>query len=500
MLINRRSSSAWRTLGPAALALALLHASALAQDQSPAPADPAKPAATTPPSLPAPVPAITPEQAALDADDFLERLNASTRRIVAAVEPSVVHVALEAKMPGFRRTTPIGAGSGWVWSWKDGTAYVVTNQHVVDTFKRIVVQTQDGRRILGDVVGADKSTDIAVIKFQSDEPLVPARRATGNTPQRGDRVYAFGSPFGYKFSMSEGVVSGLSRELPGDSRNTLTNYIQSDTSVNPGNSGGILVDIRGRVVGMNVAIATAPDEDPVVRGNERISFAIPLSTIEPVVDQLIATGTVAKGFLGINFPVGDDANQVLLDRAAFRGPGVSVTGVLVGSPAEIGGVRSGDIVTRVNRAEVLNIAALRSLIAVTRPGEAITLTVVREGKPRDVTITLIDREANQRAMSAVEEALPRIGLMRIAGVDEGEGVVVAVVRAGSPADRAGVKQGVTITAIEGKPINNGDTFVSALVAAGFVSGNAIRVTFKPEDGPEKTVTLRLPGEDPPVEK
>src|SRR5262249_19153086 len=152
----------------------------------------------------------------------------------------------------------------------------------------------EAEQIRGELFAADPYTDIAVVKVPESDDVFPARRATGLQPQQGDNVFVFGSPFGFKFSMSQGIISGLGRDPTAAAEfGGYTNYIQTDAAVNPGNSGGPLVDIKGRVIGMNVAIATARSSDGTTTDEGQsagISFAIPLGTIESVVDQLITRG------------------------------------------------------------------------------------------------------------------------------------------------------------------------------------------------------------------
>ncbi len=229
----------------------------------------------------------------LDGDDILERFNRATQRVADAVEPSVVHLDI-------RMWRGAGAsGSGWVF---DDDGHIVTNAHVVGPASRVDVQFFDGRVETGQVVGVDPLTDIAVLKVPTGDYLVPVRRATGERVHRGDRVFAFGSPFNFKFSMSEGIVSGLGRTARGGiGQAGITNYIQTDAAVNPGNSGGPLVDVNGRVVGMNVAIATAENSEGGTEGQSAgISFAIPLATIEPRVEQIIEGQTPRSGYLGVS--------------------------------------------------------------------------------------------------------------------------------------------------------------------------------------------------------
>ncbi|MCX5688810.1 MAG: trypsin-like peptidase domain-containing protein [Planctomycetota bacterium] len=226
-------------------------------------------------------------QRQLDAsENILERVNQAVRNVSVAVAPSVVHIDVMGS-----GKSPFGSsGSGWIF---DKLGHIVTNAHVVGAAdSRVQVQFFDGRVVEAQIVGADLDSDIAVLKVAQASGMMPARRASNQRLEQGDKVFAFGSPFGFKFSMSEGIVSGLGRTARtalGMTR--ISNFIQTDAAVNPGNSGGPLVNVRGNVVGMNVAIATASDSRGTSEGQSAgISFAIPLTTIESRVDQLIAGG------------------------------------------------------------------------------------------------------------------------------------------------------------------------------------------------------------------
>jgi serine protease Do/serine protease DegQ len=193
---------------------------------------------------------------------------------------------------------------------------------------------------------------------------------------------------------------------------------------------------------------------------------------------LIESGAVTKGFLGINFPISDDLNTSRLDRAAHRGNGVVVTGVMDGTPAEVAGVRVGDIIVRLNEREVLGIAALRSMIATTRPGEQVRLRIVRDGKGRDVTVKLADRDEGQKQLAEMRGALDRFGLRRYSSVDAG--VQLDVVREGSDADKAGLAPGQVVTAVDGAPVQGTDVLFSKLRAGGFLDGREVTLTVSPE--------------------
>jgi serine protease Do len=417
----------------------------------------------------------------LSANDVLKQINRATRAIASAVEPSVVHVAV---LQGAGR----GTGSGWVF---DDKGHIVTNAHVIEQAQGIRVQFQDGRAMPATIVGQDRSTDIAVLRVESTEGLFAARRATGEDIQQGDRVYAFGSPFGFKFSMSEGIVSGLGRDPSADrggfSGNMFTNYIQSDAAVNPGNSGGPLVDVEGRVIGMNVAIATAASRGSVEGQNSGISFAIPLSTIEPVVEQLITGGVVAKGYLGVSRPSSDDANARLLASMDFRGRGVFIEAVPPGGPAAKAGLEPRDIVTKINGEDVANLAGFRTMIANNQPGETIKVEVWRGGaiKTFDVTLGRLTPPLERGEVIAITGMLQRLGVE----LEEvrGDAMVIGT-NEGSKASELGLLPRTRIVAVDGEKTEGIVGLFRQLRDARF-GERAVTVTIETPRGEGRDVTL-----------
>lgn len=334
---------------------------------------------------------VTLARQALDSETILERLNRAVADLADAVEPSVVHI--QGADDGDART--VSAGAGWVY---DAKGHIITNAHVVRGASMVLVQFSDGRETSAEVLGQDPSTDVAVLRVADPEGVIPARRASNLPLRRGERVYAFGSPFGFKFSMTEGIVSGLGRNALGPTGwDGYTNFIQTDAAVNPGNSGGPLVDVRGRVIGMNTAIVNADNPEARLDGRNQsagVGFAVPLETIESVADQIIARGAVLKGYLGVGLadlsvldgrrvaPLDDDGEP--LPAPAYAGPGVLVRSVVEGSPGGKGGLRPGDVITRLNGDPVATVAVLRARISSRTPGETITLAVKRGGE--DVTL------------------------------------------------------------------------------------------------------------------
>jgi S1-C subfamily serine protease len=442
-------------------------------------------------------------RASLDADDVLERLNAAVRNIARAVEPSVVHIQWDTSAQrGRMRGVVLAQGSGWVY---DDRGHIVTNAHVITDPRSpnpppLIVQFHDGRRVPADVVGKDTSTDVAVIKVRTTEGLVPAARATGLDVNQGDRVYAFGSPFGFKFSMSEGIVSGLGRDpstIIGEGG--YTNYIQSDAAVNPGNSGGPLVDIKGRVVGMNVAIATAASQGGAPdRGQSAgISFAIPLDTIESVVDQLVTSGRVAKGYLGINlpepnanptYPDQEDYNRMLVQSAGFRGGGVMIRDVPPDGPAAKAGLEPGDIVVAIKGRPVSTVAGLRQSIAINRPGDPIDVRVYRAGGFRDFKVTLGDLTLAQRAVQRTNDAVAGYGFFALAATDDG--ILIQSLRRASAAAEDGFRPGQVIKSIEGRPVTSGEALLNVLIEKGFADGNRLTAVVEDPEGRRREITMQ----------
>ncbi|HYE01706.1 MAG TPA: trypsin-like peptidase domain-containing protein [Phycisphaerales bacterium] len=423
-------------------------------------------------------------QASLDEDDILERLNAAVRAVARAVEPSVVHIAADHGGPrGWQRRAQ---GSGWVF---DDRGHIVTNAHVVRGSAQVAVQFFDGRTSTAEVVGADRTTDIAVLRVRSGEGMFPIRRATGESLEQGDRVYAFGSPFGFKFSMSEGIISGLGRD-PNIFQGQLgyTNFIQTDAAVNPGNSGGPLVDVRGRIVGMNVAIATglAPGGAGGVGQSSGISFAIPLDTIESVVEQLISRGFVAKGYMGIEHPGTDEQNSMLLRRLGIA-RGVVVTSVVEGGPAATGGMRQGDVIVALNGRAVSTVAALRQLITVNKPGDTMEVTVLRDGVETPISVVLGSLAASDVGVEATRNALGEYGLLDVAEV-EGR-LVIGAVRQGSDAAKAGLRPGLLLIEVEGRAVNSVTGLLRALAQADFASSRPVTVRVMDPEG--NTAAVRM---------
>jgi len=431
--------------------------------------------------------ALTVAQQTLDDDDLLKRFDQLTRAVATSVEPSVVHIDV-AQTSGdvfFRRGS---SGSGWVY---DESGHVVTNAHVVRGAKQISVQFNDGRVEVAELVGADPLTDIAVLQVPVSDGLFAARRAVGDRVEQGDRVYAFGSPFGFKFSMSEGIVSGLGRTAgPNLGFTGFTNFIQTDAAVNPGNSGGPLVDRRGRVIGMNVAIATARDSTEEGEGQSAgISFAIPLQTIDTVVTQLIGGGKVARGYLGISFDVRTAVD--IVQDGKFLGKGLRIESFAENSPAEAAGLKVGDVIVSLDGQRASEMDVLRSIITSYRPGQGVKVRAWREKEFVEVTVPL-----GRMPVAATVDDRFRLRVAHVTGLlftTDPSGVVITQVIPDSVADKAGFKVGQIVTQVGGQAVSDAREALGQLVDSGIFEGRTVEVQVLPssEEGHAPPETLRL---------
>ncbi|HEX8754825.1 MAG TPA: trypsin-like peptidase domain-containing protein [Steroidobacteraceae bacterium] len=259
------------------------------------------------------------------------------------------------------------AGSGVIVDARRG--YILTNTHVVDHATSITVTLQDGRNLAARVVGADRPSDIAVVKVEA-RGLTQIRLGDSARLAVGDFVVAIGNPFGLPLSVTSGIVSGLQRS--GFSPDDYEDYIQTDASINPGNSGGALVDLRGDLVGINTAILSGSGD------NIGIGFAIPVDTARRVMRQLIEYGAVDRGQLG--FSVYAVTPEVARSLGLGKATGGLVAQVIPGSPAEKAGIQAGDVVTTVAGHSIGSNTDLRNAIGLLRVGDGVTIDLLHDGR------------------------------------------------------------------------------------------------------------------------
>jgi putative serine protease PepD len=291
----------------------------------------------------------------------------SVASVYRAAAPSVVEV--RAQSAGGTAAT----GSGFVI---DGQGRVVTNEHVIDGADDVTVVTSDGKEHDAEIVGSDRSTDIALLDVRDDANLPLLRLGSTASLSVGDPVIAIGSPFGLQGTVTSGIVSGLDREIQAPDGFPIDGAIQTDAALNSGNSGGPLLDARGRVVGVNSQIESRSG------GNVGVGYAVPVETVRNVVDQLLADGTAEHGYLGVQ--LSDPGNE----------DGVPVAEVVDGGPADDAGLRAGDRIIKIAGETVDAVADVRSAVGGRSPGAEIQVEVRRDGDAKTITVTLGERPAS----------------------------------------------------------------------------------------------------------
>jgi serine protease Do len=345
---------------------------------------------------------------------------------------------------GPQREVPTrGQGSGFIVN-SDGI--IMTNAHVVKDAKEVTVKLTDRREFRAKVLGSDEKTDIAVLKI--DAKNLPTL-SMGNTKDLkvGEWVLAIGSPFGFENTVTAGVVSAKGRSLPDDG---YVPFIQTDVAVNPGNSGGPLINTRGEVVGINSQIYSRSG------GYQGVSFAIPIDVAVQVKDQIVATGKASHARLGVAV---QEVNQTFADSFKLDKPeGALVSNVEQGGPADQAGLRSGDVIRKVDGQPIIASGDLPAVIGQQKPGTRITLDVWRQGAREEITARLGDASEKATKVAKNDDATGngKLGLAlrplqpqerREAAVEGG----LLIEDAGGPAALAGVQAGDVLLAINGTP-------------------------------------------------
>ncbi|MFB1485610.1 MULTISPECIES: Do family serine endopeptidase [unclassified Thiocapsa] len=356
-----------------------------------------------------------------------------------------------------------GQGSGFI---VDSDGHIVTNHHVIEGAGEVTIVLNDGTSHVARVVGVDPKTDLAVLKIDVDRPLVAVELGGSSKARVGDWVLAVGNPFGLGGSVNAGIISARGRDI---NSGPYDDYLQIDAPINRGNSGGPLFDIDGRVIGVNTAIFSPSG------GNVGIGFAIPAETVERVVADLRENGRVERGWLGVQIqPV---TEELAAGLGLAEVTGVLIADLIAGSPAAASDLRAGDVILSASGQQLTSAKDLSKLVAVTKSGTAMTLRVLRDGKPRDLTLTIGRMpDEDQVAAAPSEEAdapsRPRLGLylspltpeLRAErGLDaDAAGVFVAQVEADSPADRAGVQAGSLISMVGTESVDTPEQVVAAV--------------------------------------
>lgn len=417
---------------------------------------------------------VTAEETAIapSSVEFLSKTNQAMAEIVAAVTPSVVNISSSSKIKGsmvpspflddpfFRRFfgdrfnppgTPkehkrTGLGSGVI---VDARGYILTNNHVVKGADEIKVRLSDNREFKGKVIGADPKTDLAVVKIDTDNlPVLQLGDSDGLKP--GETVIAVGNPFGLSQTVTAGIVSATGRANVGIA--DFEDFIQTDAAINPGNSGGALVNIRGELVGINTAIFSTTG------GYQGIGFAIPSNMAKSIMESLIQSGKVVRGWIGIYIqPITPElAQQFRLHDEQ----GVLVGDVVEDSPAEKAGIQRGDVILEFNGRKVEDPRSLRNMVAAMNPNDEATLKLFREGGEKTVRVEISELPDEQQRFSGnlknqlagvhVEQITPEIR-KNLDIPRRVSGVLVTGIEDGSPADSIIMKNDILME-INRKPV------------------------------------------------
>jgi serine protease Do len=382
---------------------------------------------------------------------------------------------------------PRSLGSGFIIS-QDG--FVLTNNHVVADAERILVRMRDRRELEARLVGSDPRSDLALLKVEAKD-LPTVKFGSSNALKVGEWVVAIGSPFGFDYSVTAGIVSAKGRSLPNENNENYVPFIQTDVAINPGNSGGPLFNLKGEVVGINSQIYTRSG------GFMGVSFAIPIDVALDVVDQLKQEGRVSRGWLGV---VIQEVSRELAESFGLDKPaGALVARVTEKSPAAQAGLKEGDIIVEFNGSPIELSADLPHVVGRTKPGSTAKVIVVREGKRKtlDVVVGELPQEEQTVASTGPGAREPaRLGLVvepltdaarQRSGTERG----VLVTSVEGPAAEAGIRAGDVITRLDNQEVDSVTTF--AKVVDALTPGRSVPVLIVRGQSPT-FLALRVPEE------
>ena len=393
---------------------------------------------------------------------MLEEIQSVITDLAEQAKPSVVNLF---PLPGPGRSRdPIGerapnvsgSGSGLI---VDPDGYILTNNHVIGDATEIEVRFSDKSKLIGQVIGKDPDTDLALLKVTADHPLSNARFGDSTTVKVGQWVLAVGNPFGLDRTVTLGVVSGIGRENINLSR--YENFIQTDASINPGNSGGPLFNLRGEVIGINTAI---------INFAQGIGFAIPSNMAKHVIEQLIAKGKVVRGWLGVG--IQPMTPELAKKFGVTEGEGVLVNEVFEKDPAAAAGIKPGDIIVKIDGAVVDSPNKLSRLIGSLPPGATSKIEVVR-----DLRHVVLNVPLSERRDAAVVTSVPQAKTEGKLGLDvqdltagladkfklrEAKGVLITKVEPNSLAQAEGLREGDLIKEVNRLEVGNVGDFATAI--------------------------------------
>jgi serine protease Do len=416
----------------------------------------------------------------------------SYRDVAKKVLPAVVSVEGKSAAPSRperetgrgprEEARPLDLGSGVLI---DPRGVIVTSYHVVDGADRVEVTLGDGRKFISKDVKADPKSDIAVVRIESKEALPFVELGDSDAMEIGDRVLAFGAPFGLTGSVTAGIVSAKSRSLR---INQYEDFIQTDAAINPGNSGGPLVNLEGKVIGINAAIKSRSG------GFQGVGLAIASNLVATVTEQLLRDGVVRRGYLGVQIKEVESA-EVAARLGLDRQHGVIVTHLYEGAPAVRGGVKAGDVILSINGKPLADSRALQRVVVGLPVGKPAEVAVMRDGKPATLRV-VIEEQPDQFGTARVPlprdpEGAPGTVRVAAAGIDAADltpdfasalgyregakGALVVRVQPGGPAAQSGLRSGMLITRVEKQTVASASALVEALKGAPLDKGVLLQV-------------------------
>ncbi|AEF85294.1 putative serine protease MucD [Treponema primitia ZAS-2] len=344
-----------------------------------------------------------------------------------------------------------GLGSGIIVRHSSDTYYVLTNNHVVEAANEIVVALNDGKEISAELVGKDERKDLALVSFKSSETLPIAVLGDSDAVRVGDWAIAVGNPLGFMSSVTMGIVSAVGRT--GGPGGNINDFIQTDTSINQGNSGGALVNIRGDVIGINTWIASNSSG-----GSVGLGFAIPINNAKRTIDDFINSGEVSYGWLGVSLAEADKETTEALGLDGKRG--ALAAQVFLGSPADKGGIQPGDFITHINGREMRGVNPLMLAVGDLKPGEQASFTVFRSGATLEIKVRIEARNnetatENNKLWPGLMAAPINDTIRNAFNLDKNiQGIVAVQIVDKSPASVVGLQRGDRIIGINGETVRN----------------------------------------------
>ena len=357
---------------------------------------------------------------------------------------------------GQTEPTPVSSGSGVIIDAANGI--IVTNHHVIEDGQKFRVDMTDGRLVEATLLGSDKATDIAVLQIRAPN-LSQVETVDSDTLRTGDLAFAVGYPLGLDQTLTMGVISGLGRSGMGDA---VEDYIQTDAAVNSGNSGGPLLDSRGRLIGINTSILSGGFDG----GNDGIAFAVPTRIMMFVVGQLREDGEVTRG--GIGAALGSLNAERAVEAGLDFVRGAIVEDVVPGSPAERAGLRRGDIITRIQNRPVANAGSVQATVGIAPPGSRVTVVYLRGGREAttSLTVEILSTETVQIGANSVQAYGANFRDVKPSDGLSGSGALAVAVEGGSRAAQQDLRAGDLVTAVNGASVSGFADFGRALSAGG----------------------------------